>query len=42
MVGLSQMVNESLARHGVETGVDHRRLQWSNWLRCESSSGRIG
>jgi hypothetical protein len=31
------MVNESLARHGVETGVDHRRLQWSNWLRCESS-----
>jgi hypothetical protein len=37
MVGLSQMVNESLARHGVETGVDHRRLRWSNWLRCESS-----
>jgi hypothetical protein len=37
MVGLSQLVNESLARHGVNTGLDHRRVQWSKWFRCESS-----
>ena len=37
MVGLAQLVNESLARHGVETTLDHRRLNWSNWFRCESS-----
>ena len=37
MVGLSQLVNESLARHGVKTGLDYRRLQWSKWFRCESS-----
>jgi hypothetical protein len=37
MVGLSQLVNESLARHGVKTGLDHRRVQWSKWFRCESS-----
>jgi hypothetical protein len=37
MVGLTQLVNESLARHGVKTGLDHRRLQWSKWFRCESS-----
>ncbi|HZR55778.1 MAG TPA: hypothetical protein VFA74_02805 [Terriglobales bacterium] len=37
MVDLAQLVNDSLARHGVETAVDHRRLQWSKWFRCESS-----
>lgn len=37
MVGLAQLVNESLARHGVETNLDHRRLQWSKWFRCEDS-----
>jgi hypothetical protein len=37
MVGLAQLVNESLARHGVETTLDHRRLNWSKWFRCESS-----
>ena len=37
MVSLSQLVNESLARHGVETDLDHRRLQWSNWFPLESN-----
>jgi len=35
MVGLAQLVNESLARHGVEANLDPRRLQWSRWFRCE-------
>src|SRR5882762_5536989 len=37
MEGLSRLVTESLTRNGVETPLDHRRLQWSRWLRCESS-----
>ena len=37
MEGLTRLVFESLARNGVETPLDHRRLQWSRWLRCESS-----
>jgi len=37
MEALSLMVNESLARHGIETKLDHRRLAWSRWFRCESS-----
>ena len=37
MEGLSRLVTESLARNGLETPLDHRRLQWSRWLRCESS-----
>jgi len=37
MEGLSFLVSELLARHGVETEVDHRRLQWSNWFQCKSS-----
>jgi hypothetical protein len=37
MEGLTRMVTESLARHGMAIHVDHRRLQWSRWLRCESS-----
>jgi len=36
MVGLAQLVTESLARHGVETNLDPRRLRWSGWLRVES------
>lgn len=36
MVGLADLVNDSLARHGVETRLDPRRLQWSEWFRCES------
>jgi len=37
MEALSLMVNESLARHGIETKLDHRRLAWSRWFLCESS-----
>ena len=37
MEGLARLVTESLARNGVETPLDHRRLQWSRWLRCQSS-----
>ena len=37
MEGLTHLVAESLARNGVETSLDHRRLQWSKWFRCESS-----
>ena len=37
MEGLTRLVTESLARNGVETPLDHRRLQWSRWLRCENS-----
>jgi hypothetical protein len=36
--GLARLVNESLARHGVETTLDHRRLRWSNWFHCPDSS----
>lgn len=37
MESLARLVTESLARNGVETSLDHSRLQWSKWLRCESS-----
>ena len=37
MEGLAHLVSESLARYGFEAPVDHRRLQWSKWFRCESS-----
>ena len=37
MQNISQLVNDSLARHGVEPAFDHLRLQWSRWFRCESS-----
>lgn len=37
MVGLAQLVNESLARHGVEASLDPRRLQWSKWFHCDDS-----
>ena len=37
MEGLASLVAESLARNGFETTLDHRRLQWSKWFRCESS-----
>jgi hypothetical protein len=36
MEGLARLVTESLARHGFETSLDPRRLQWSKWFRCES------
>lgn len=37
MEGISHLVSASLARHGFITQLDHRRLQWSKWCRCESS-----
>ena len=37
MEGLARLVDESLARHGYEPKLDHRRLQWSRWFSCESS-----
>ena len=37
MENIAQMVDESLARHGVEPTFDHVRLQWSKWFRCDSS-----
>ena len=37
MENISQLVESSLARHGVTANFDHLRLQWSNWVRCESS-----
>lgn len=37
MEDIALMVSASLARHGFNTRVDHRRLQWSRWCRCESS-----
>jgi len=37
MEGLDRLVSESLARYGFTTSVDHRRLRWSKWFRCESS-----
>jgi hypothetical protein len=37
MVNISQIVDESLARLGVESTFDHLRLRWSRWFRCDSS-----
>jgi hypothetical protein len=37
MEDIARMVNESLADHGYEPKLDHRRLQWSKWFRCDSS-----
>ena len=37
MEGISQLVGDSLARHGIEPSLDHLRLQWSKWFRCQSS-----
>lgn len=37
METLTQIVNDSLARHGVDTSLDHRRLAWSKWFRCDTS-----
>jgi hypothetical protein len=37
MEGLAHLVAQSLKRHNFEPVLDHRRLQWSRWFRCESS-----
>ncbi len=36
MVGLGQLVDDSLLRHGIETNLDPRRLHWSVWFPIES------
>jgi len=35
MEGLANLVTESLVRHGFQTTVDHRRLEWSLWFPCQ-------
>jgi len=37
MESLAHLVSESLLRHGLEPTFDYRRLQWSNWFRCQDS-----
>ncbi len=37
MEGLAHLVAKSLKKHNFEPALDHRRLQWSRWFRCESS-----
>ena len=37
MESISQLVSDSLARHGMEASLDHLRIEWSRWFRCESS-----
>lgn len=37
MEDLSRLVSESLAQNGVSTRLNHQRLEWSRWFRCESS-----
>lgn len=37
MESISQLVGDSLARHGIEPSLDHLRLEWARWFRCESS-----
>jgi hypothetical protein len=37
MEGLAQLVNDSLARNGVDPTLDHRRLEWSRWFRFDTS-----
>jgi hypothetical protein len=37
MEDLTRLVDNSMARHGFDLAVDHQRLEWSRWFRCESS-----
>lgn len=37
MEGIASLVESSMARHGYELGVDHRRLEWSRWFRCDAN-----
>ena len=37
MEEIARLVDDSMARHGFGISVDHRRLRWSRWFRCESS-----
>jgi hypothetical protein len=37
MENLSRLVSDSLAQNGVSIALNHHRLEWSRWFRCESS-----
>ena len=37
MENLSRLVSDSLAQNGVSIALNHKRLEWSRWFRCESS-----
>lgn len=37
MEEITRLVDDSMARYGFGISVDHRRLAWSPWFRCESS-----
>jgi hypothetical protein len=37
MEGIARLVETSMARHGYDLDMDHRRLQWSRWFRCDTS-----
>jgi len=41
MVGLAQLVDESLARHGVEANFDPGRVQWSSWFSVNDPLGLL-
>ena len=36
MLELNRMVADSMKRHGYRPSIDHRRLLWSPWFRCDS------
>ena len=38
MEDLFRIVSDSLARHGVVTTLDHRRLRWSQWIPLSADS----
>ncbi len=37
MEDLTRLVDNSMARHGFDLAGNHRRLEWSDWFRWESS-----
>jgi hypothetical protein len=37
MEAITRLVDDSMARHGFDASMDHRRLRWSRWFRCDSS-----
>ena len=37
MEALAQLVDDSLARNGIDPSLDHRRLAWSKWFRFDNS-----
>jgi hypothetical protein len=37
MENLSRLVSDSLAQNGVSITLNHQRLEWCRWFRCESS-----